>query len=262
MTTYTHGHSPAVLRSHGWRDASNSAAYLLPLLTSGASVLDVGCGPGTITADLAARVAPGSVLGVDAATVAIETAAASFADVPNLEFAVGNIFDLGMPEAWDVVHAHQVLQHLADPVGAIRELLRVCAPGGVVAVRDADYAAMSWFPHDERLQRWQGIYRQVARANGGEPDAGRHLLAWAHAAGARDITPSASVWCFATPADRSWWGDTWATRISTGPLADRAVELGLAGVEELADCAAGWRAWSEHPDAWFTVVHAELLIRG
>src|SRR5690348_13442980 len=56
MATYTHGHHESVLRSHRWRTAENSAAYLLPHLSSGATVLDIGCGPGTITADLAALV--------------------------------------------------------------------------------------------------------------------------------------------------------------------------------------------------------------
>ena len=66
MATYTHGHAESVLRSHRWRTAENSAAYLLPLLRPGLDLLDVGCGPGTLTADLATRVAPGRVLGLDA----------------------------------------------------------------------------------------------------------------------------------------------------------------------------------------------------
>src|SRR5436190_10740531 len=63
---YTHGHHESVLRSHRWRTAANSAAYLLPHLTPGLKLLDVGCGPGTITLDLAEAVAPGRVLGIDA----------------------------------------------------------------------------------------------------------------------------------------------------------------------------------------------------
>src|SRR5882672_418699 len=85
---YTHGHHEAVLRSHRWRTVENSAAYLLPHLASGASVLDVGCGPGTITLDFAARVAPARVVGIDAADAAIEaaTAAAAEAGAANVEF--------------------------------------------------------------------------------------------------------------------------------------------------------------------------------
>lgn len=259
MTTYTHGHSEAVLRSHGWRDASNSAAYLLPRLKPGLSILDVGCGPGTITADLATRVAPGRVLGIDMAATVIGAAQAAGGPA-NLHYAVGNVHHLGEPDTWDVVHAHQVLQHLEDPAAALREMIRVCKPGGTVAVRDADYAAMSWWPLVPGLDRWQHIYREVARINGGEPDAGRRLLHWAHQAGATNVTPSAGAWSFATPAERSWWGETWASRISEGPLAESAVRFGLASPAELADIATAWRNWSVDPDGWFFVVHAELLI--
>ncbi|OMQ15014.1 SAM-dependent methyltransferase, partial [Modestobacter sp. VKM Ac-2676] len=67
MDTYTHGHAEPVLQSHRWRTAENSAGYLLAELRPGLDLLDVGCGPGTITVDLAARVAPGRAVGLDIA---------------------------------------------------------------------------------------------------------------------------------------------------------------------------------------------------
>ena len=67
--------------------------------------------------------------------------------VQNVEFVAGNIYDLDFEdETFDVVHAHQVLQHLTDPVAALREMRRVAKPGGIVAVRDADFHGMSWYP--------------------------------------------------------------------------------------------------------------------
>jgi 2-polyprenyl-3-methyl-5-hydroxy-6-metoxy-1,4-benzoquinol methylase len=74
--TYTHGHHDSVLRSHRWRTVGNSAAYLIPYLRSGQQVLDIGCGPGTITTDLARRVAPGSVVGIDNDPTPLEEARA------------------------------------------------------------------------------------------------------------------------------------------------------------------------------------------
>src|SRR3954451_6443557 len=77
--TYTHGHPASVLRSHRWRTAENSAAYLLPRLRPGLDVLDVGCGPGTITLDLARIVGAGHAVGVDGAAAAVEAAKESAA---------------------------------------------------------------------------------------------------------------------------------------------------------------------------------------
>src|SRR5271157_2529033 len=74
---YTHGHHESVLRSHRWRTAENSAAYLLASLRPGLELLDVGCGPGTITLDLARRLAPGHVVGVDSAPEVIALAQAA-----------------------------------------------------------------------------------------------------------------------------------------------------------------------------------------
>lgn len=257
---YTHGHHPPVLRSHTWRTAENSAPHLLPHLRPGLSVLDVGCGPGTITADLAGRVAPGQVLGVDRSDEVVALAAERAGAVENLRFAVGDVYAVdSADDAFDVVHAHQVLQHLSDPVGALREMRRVCRPGGTIAVRDADYAAFTWAPADPRLDRWQALYDDVARGNAGEPDAGRHLLGWAQQAGLSDIRPSASVWCFATPDDRAWWGGLWADRVRESSLADQALDRGLSSVEELDDLAAAFRQWADAPDGWFVVLHGEVL---
>jgi SAM-dependent methyltransferase len=253
-----------VLRSHRWRTAENSCAYLLPRLRPGLDLLDVGCGPGTITVDLAARVAPGRVVGVDREPAVLDGArdAAAAAGLSDVTFVAGDVYALDLPDdGFDAVHAHQVLQHLAEPVAALREMSRVCRPDGWLAVRDADYAAMTWHPADERLDRWLDVYRHVTRTNGGEPDAGRRLVGWALAAGLRDVTASASVWCFADPADRAWWGDLWAERCTDSALAGQAVEHGLATAAELAELAQGWREWVQQPDGWFVVLHGEVLAR-
>jgi ubiquinone/menaquinone biosynthesis C-methylase UbiE len=261
---YTHGHHESVLRSHRWRTAANSAAYLLPHLAPGLKLLDVGCGPGTITLDLAEAVAPGRVLGIDAVAEPLDAARgnAEARGDTTTEFGLGDVYDLDLPDqSVDVVHAHQVLQHLSDPVAALREMRRVCRPGGLLAARDADYAAMVWYPADPRLDEWLSMYEGVARSNDAEPSAGRHLLAWAHTAGLAEVESSASTWCFATPEDRAWWGGLWADRVTQSSLARQAVERGLATRDRLVELAQGWRTWAEHPDGWFVVVHGEILAR-
>jgi SAM-dependent methyltransferase len=261
---YSHGHHDSVLRSHSWRTAENSAAYLLPRLNSADRLLDVGIGPGTITLDLARRLSEGWVVGVDSAPAAVAATQtrATAQGMRNLQLLVGDAYHLGFADAsFDVVHAHQLVQHLARPVAVLREMRRVCAPGGLVAVRDADYSAMTWHPPSAALTRWLQLYQKVARSNGGEPDAGRRLFGWAHAAGFSDVDSSASAWCFAEPADIAWWSDTWAERLSHSDFGRQAVERGFSDPMELAQLAEGWRRWGKLSDAWFAVLHGEILCR-
>ncbi len=261
---YTHGHHDSVLASHRTRTAENSAAYLLPQLEAGQRLLDVGCGPGTITVDLAALVAPGEVVALDREPGILAEVArlAEERGVGNLSTTVGDVYALDYGDAaFDVVHAHQLLQHLSDPVAALVEMRRVTRRGGIVAARDADYAAMTWYPLDPRLDRWLEVYHAVARANGAEPDAGRRMLSWAQAAGFTEITSSAATWVHADPASREWWGHTWAERTTRSGIAEQAIASGIATRDELEDIAAGWREWLAHPDAWFAVLHGEILAR-
>jgi SAM-dependent methyltransferase len=260
--TYLHGHHDSVLRSHRWRTAENSAGYLLPHLAGAARVLDVGCGPGTITVDLAARVPGGEVIGIDAAAGVLDEARAEAGrrGQGNVRFETGDVYQLAFSDgSFDVVHAHQVLQHLSDPVAALAEMRRVCRPGGVVAARDGDYGGFFWFPSDPGLSQWQTLYRNVARALGGEPDAGRHLLSWARAAGFASVEASGSAWCYSGPADRPWWGTLWAERLTESPFGDRAVEHGLATRADLARLAEAWRRWADNEDGWFLVPSGEIL---
>jgi ubiquinone/menaquinone biosynthesis C-methylase UbiE len=261
---YTHGHHESVLRSHRWRTAANSAAYLLPSLRPGLDLLDVGCGPGNITIDLAKLVSPGHAIGIDAAATIVETASASAREqaVNEVEFRVADVHDLPFDDgSFDVVHAHQVLQHLSDPVAALQQMRRVCRAGGVVAARDSDYEAMTWYPESPGLSQWLDVYRAVARGNRAEPDAGRWLLRWAHEAGFSEVTPSASAWCYATPEDRAWWGGLWADRVTESALGEQAVEQGRATRADLAAMADAWHRWAADPDAWFAVLHGEIICR-
>ena len=125
-------------------------------------------------------------------------------------------------------------------------MCRVCRRGGTIAARDSDWSAMTWWPDTPGLARWHNVYLTVGRAIGGEP-----------AAGLTEVTASASVWCFARPEDRLWLAETWG--ITDSPLAERAVELGVASQDELAACTEAWHNWATHPDGWFVVVHGEIL---
>ena len=264
MDRYTHGHHESVLRSHAWRTAENSAAYLLGSLQPGQELLDVGCGPGTITIDLAERVAPGRVIGIDSESDVIVEADAlgRSRGRGNVTFSVGDVYALQFDDArFDVVHAHQLLQHLTRPIDALKEMYRVMRPGGILGVRDSDYAAFAWAPTDPRLERWMQLYHQVTTRNGAEADAGRHLLGWVQRAGFTDATASSSTWTFADPESRAWWGGSWADRVRLSAFAHQAVEYGLSDRDELDSLANAWRQWAEKPDGFFAVLHGEVLAR-
>jgi ubiquinone/menaquinone biosynthesis C-methylase UbiE len=283
---YTHGHHESVLRSHSWRTAENSAPHLLPLLEPGQRVLDVGCGPGTITIDIAERVAPGEVIGIDTEPQVLEIARANMEKAladraegdraradraegdraqgsrVNASFQQGDAYSLDFPDgAFDVVCAHQVLQHLTDPVAALREMRRVARPGGFVALREGDYGAMTWYPASPQMEDWRALYHAVSGANGCEADAGRRLLSWVLVAGfdPSQVRASAGVWCFAGE-DHRWWAQVWAERVVSSDLAGQAKAYGLADDAALEALRAGWLSWGEAPDGWFATLHGQVVV--
>lgn len=260
---YTHGHHDSVLRAHRWRTVENSAAYLRTRLRPGQRLLDVGCGPGTLTRDLARHVAPGHVTAIDRAESVLDEARAALSDLgAAAEVRAGDVYQLEFAaDSFDVVHAHQLLQHLREPVRALQELRRVCRPDGVVAVRDADYGAFRWYPESQPLANWLEMYQRVAQSNGAFPDAGRRLLEWAQAAGFREIEPSASTWCFATAEARLFWSGSWTERITGSALTEQALQRGFATRAQLDEMAAAFRTWAAADGGVMFVTHGELLCR-
>jgi ubiquinone/menaquinone biosynthesis C-methylase UbiE len=261
---YTHGHHESVLRSHLWRTAQNSAGFLLGHLREDAHVLDVGCGPGNITADLAGLVPRGSVRGIDRSADVVAQASRHYepGDHRNLSFHVGDVAHLDFPDAsFDVVFVHQVLQHLSDPVGALREMRRVVKPGGVLAARDADYGGFIWDPADPTLDHWREIYHAVTARNGADADGGRHLKKWVRAAGFEDLTVTTSNWTYESDDERQWWGGLWADRVTQSEFARQALEYSLATAGELEEIASAFRRWADDVDAVFVVPSFEVLAR-
>jgi ubiquinone/menaquinone biosynthesis C-methylase UbiE len=261
---YSHGHHESVLRSHQWRTAENSAGFLLAHLAPGRDLLDVGCGPGTITTDLARRVAPARVCGIDLSLDVITTARQlqNAAGNEDVLFDEGNVYDLSFADAsFDVVYAHQVLQHLSDPVAALREMRRVLRVDGVLGVRDSDYGAFTWAPDDPWLDRWMQIYQQLTARNQAVANAGRYLPTWVRRAGFDAMDVSSSTWTFHSADDRSWWGQLWADRVRESEFASQSMEYGLATREELDSIAQAFLTWADDENGLFIVVHTEVIAR-
>ena len=261
---YTLGHHESVLRSHRWRTAENSAAYLLPHLRPGMDLLDVGSGPGTITIDLARSSRP---VGSSASTrrrtwwprrpgsprSGASRTSSSGSPTPTTPDSREGSFD--------VVHAHQVLQHLARPVEALAAWRRMVAPDGLVAARDCDYVAGVVFPPTSGLELWKRTYQDLARRNHGNPDAGRRLKSWARPPGSRSsmrARPSGASRATPTATGGAGSGPTAPSSRSSPPGCSprAAIATTLDAIRE------GWLGWVADPDGWMILPHGEILARG
>jgi ubiquinone/menaquinone biosynthesis C-methylase UbiE len=227
-------------------------------------VLDVGCGPGNITIDLARVVSLGRVTGIDLSPDVIEIARETQleSEVTNVNFDVGDVYGLTFSDnSFDVVYAHQVLQHLSNPVVALTEMRRVLRDDGLLAVRDSDYGAFTWSPDSPILDRWMEIYQALTRKNHMDANAGRHLHAWVRRAGFTSLEVATSNWTFYRPEERVWWGQLWADRVRESEFARQSLEYGLTSQQELAAIAGAFLSWAEDEDGFFNLVNTDVLAR-
>lgn len=265
---YVHGHHESVLKAHGSRTAANSCSYLLPYIKPTDRILDIGCGPGSITLDLASYVPQGSIIGVDIETArsALE-AAQKCADAEgkkNVTFQVGDIFKLAFEDnSFDIVHVHQVIQHVPDAAGALKEMRRVCKVGGLIAVREV--AEMVWYPDLPGINEHFNLYgKKIAAWTGGSFRAGRKLKALARQAGFASkeiVMQDASTWCYSTPEEVQTWSTMWADRIMGSNFKPIALDNGFATQEDLERLVQAWHKFGKEEDAWFTLVHGEIILR-
>jgi SAM-dependent methyltransferase len=252
MARYLHGHDDSVLASHRVRTPESSAPHLLPHLAPDWHLLDVGCGPASITKGLLGHAA--RVIGLDRATGLL----GELETTPGLAFVAGDATALPFGDAsFDVVHAHQVLQHLADPVAAITEARRVARR--LVSLAEADYAAMLWWPRSSALDEWMAIYQAIAERERTDPNIGRRLGVLAAEVGFPRIEVASHNWTYATPETRRWWADGWARRVLESSYATLARAHGLATDHDLAHLSEGWRAWGEAPHGIFVIMNVTVL---
>lgn len=265
MSVYATDHHSSVLRTHSWRTAQNSMPFLLPHIKPSMRVLDVGCGPGTITLDIARLLPNGHITGVEysATPLASARALAASTSITNATFQQGDVHDLPFPDNhFDIVYAHQVLQHVSDPVKALREMKRVSkSTAGIVAVRET--AGMHWYPPSEGIARWRDLYLRVARGKGGNPDPGGEIHAWARRAGwiRGEIQCGAGTWVFSEKADRAWWSGIWTERLTESGFVESAVGGGYCEREELEGLAQAWKEWGKEEDGWFCVLHGDIVCK-
>ena len=252
---YTLGYSSSATTTYySIRSATRDAGFFLPYLKSGMSLLDCGCGPGSITIGLADVVDPGKVVGIDIGASYVERAksAAAQQEISNVNFQEGSIYNLPFPDdSFDAAFAHAVLNHLGEPLQALKEMYRVLKPGGVVGLRVLCPEEAIQEPLDSVMQRTRELADRLYRHNGGDRTIGSRVPVLFREAGFDRVEVSASYECFGNLEAIKKWAERMAGTLTQPPVCEQLLELGWASQAELEEMAASWRAWGKNRDAFF-----------
>jgi len=250
---YTIGYSDKLRKLMSRRTAADCAGFFLPHLHSGMTVLDCGCGPGSITVDFAQLLAPGFAVGVDSQVAQVEAAKALAADraVGNAYFYTANTYDLPFGDAsFDAVFAHSLLVHLREPLRAIEEMRRVLKPDGVLAIVDSDYGARIWSPSTPLFDQFQKLFLRVLEHNGASLYYARHQRALLRKAGFTQTVGYTSSVGFGTVEATRISAAAWEECAHTRAFVETVLAQGWADETMLAAMFTELRNWAERPDAF------------
>jgi SAM-dependent methyltransferase len=240
------------------REAARVADFLFPYLKPGMSLLDCGCGPGAITFGLAEAVSPGRAIGVDLEPNMIEQAKvlAGQNDVDNIEFQVADIYDLPFEDGqFDVVFTSAVLEHLADPVAALKSLRRVLKPGGLGAIIQTDWRDPFIVPQNASLARFLELFEGGFNRHGGSLNNGRLLRSHMQEAGFEMIEFQARIGNYTDSQSVGGVIEGYISWMENLPLFQESIQLGLTNEAELESIKRGMREWYAGPDVYFANAH-------
>jgi ubiquinone/menaquinone biosynthesis C-methylase UbiE len=246
------------------RRAGRWVPFFLPHLRSGMRLLDCGCGVGSITLDLAEIVAPGETVGADLddGQLALARAAAITRGLNNARFEVASVYELPFADAsFDAALAHTVLFHLSDPLRALKELRRVLAPGGIVAVADDDYSTWVISPEDSAM-RWAmaELAPKIIAANGGSPFYSRDLRLLLQEAGfARTEGFAVAAEYYGTLEETRRYAAVVGRMMANPDMLQLVLSQGWATADEMEAKRADILAWGERSDAFAAIMYCAAL---
>ncbi|KAF2719290.1 S-adenosyl-L-methionine-dependent methyltransferase [Polychaeton citri CBS 116435] len=273
--TYAFGFKPepSTIDSHSTRTAAVNCQYMLPALkakvtkTPTLKLLDVGCGPGSITLDLSTYIPRGQVVGLDFSETVLDVARAECRErgVLNTRFVQGDVYHLPFADGeFDVVNTHQVVCHLARNVEGIRELIRVTKPnGGILCMREGILPSISIGGQDGALlKEAMGVVSDTVHAEGADRSCGLHLKAYALEAGVPvgRMRFSIGTWSHSTREEREELAVPWIGRAVEGDLARKSVEHGFTTREKLEEVSKAWARFCGDESACYCMMHGEVII--
>lgn len=234
----------------------------MPHIKSGMNLLDVGCGPGSITIGLAQAVAPGHVTGIDHDAAHIEAAQrlASDRGIANTTFQVEDALSLSFEDGtFDAAFENNVFVHLAkDAIGGSREIYRVLKPGAPFAARDVDTDAVVWGDSSDSLKELDRLINAWLENRGSDVRIGKKLPGILRQAGFINTFKTVSADTKGTPeAVRSHAEITLS--LLDGPFGRDIIDEGWADQSTVDRLKETIRAWGRHPDAFFANVHVEVI---
>jgi SAM-dependent methyltransferase len=234
------------------RSAEIYADFLLPHLSRATHLVDLGCGDGELTLELAAMV--GQVTGVDEDEGEIDLArrAARQRDIGNATFVVGDAYSLDIPgDSADAVLGHSVLEALDRPADALAEMARILKPGGVVGAASVEYGGLVLGgPHEDLTRRLFSIREKLWLVEGADPYLGRRLRGLVIGAGFENVVASSTQICYGTAESVREFGLGRAADCADEWYVEGAQRHGLASGEEMATMRDAWLEWSEAPTSY------------
>jgi ubiquinone/menaquinone biosynthesis C-methylase UbiE len=243
------------------RNAADYADFLLPHLSEGFLVLDVGCGEGTITLGLAE--AAGHVIGVDRDEDYVEARRwAAEHQLENVEFRVGNVDALDFPaDHFDACLCHSMLEMLDHPLDALIEIKRTLKPGGVVGVACVEYGGLILAgPEEDLLRRFYRVREDVwLLENAADPYRGRRLRGLLEAAGFEPVVATSKYFSYGTTDAVKSFGTARAEDCGEDWYSSSAQKHGLATAGDLESMRRAWLEWSQSPEAYLAFAWSRAL---